>query len=215
MDFDKDGIVELAGVSSDHDELYQSFCNPQVPINVEARAVHHIDDKMIETAPRPAAAFSEMLKELSFEESFVLVAHNAQFDREFIGRLSDVFKDPNLWVCTYRCALHLYPEAPAHSNQVLRYWLNVDVELPSDLYPHRALYDALVTEAILIRMLQTHSLDDLIALSSKPVVLRKVRFGKHKGMLWKDVPTDYLKWLLRQSDIDSDVRHTAYTLSQR
>lgn len=212
LDHEKDGIVEIAGACREGDSLlvYESFCNPGTPISVEAMATHHITEDMVRGAKLPRDALSQMMHKLEGDGVTLLVAHNAQFDRGFIGKLSLKLSDQTRWICTYRCAMHLWPDAPGHSNQVLRYWLDVKPELPPGLYPHRALYDVMVTEAILRRMLETKSLEELVELSQKPVLLSKVRFGKHKGMFWKDVPSDYLRWILKQSDIDTDVRHTAY-----
>jgi len=58
-------------------------------------------------------------------------------------------------------------------------------------------------------MLETHTLDDLHRLSYQPVVLLKVRFGKHRGLLWSQVDRGYLQWVVKQADMDDDVRHTA------
>ena len=88
-------------------------------------------------------------------------------------------------------------------------------DLPEHLYPHRALYDVIVTESILQIMRQTHTLEQLVMLSQQPVLLSKVRFGKHKGMKWSEVPSGYLQWVMKQSDIDSDVRHTAHYYMNR
>ena len=100
----------------------------------------------------------------------------------------------------------------------LRYWLNLDVDVPSDLAPHRALYDTIVTTALLERMLQGHTLQELYHLQNKPVLLLKARFGKHRGELFRNIPRDYLQWVLRQSGdnvFDDDVRHTAkYWINQ-
>ena len=44
------------------------------------------------------------------------------------------------WICTWKCALRLWPSSPGFSNQVLRYWrmpegLDRDIGLPV----HRAM----------------------------------------------------------------------------
>jgi hypothetical protein len=36
-----------------------------------------------------------------------------------------------------------------------------------------------------------------------------IKFGKHRGTKWTDIPPDYLKWICRQEDMDADVRFTA------
>jgi DNA polymerase-3 subunit epsilon len=56
-------------------------------------------------------------------------------------------------------------------------------------------------------LLQERTLDELLRLSTKAVVLKKVGFGKHFGRLWTEVPEDYLGWGARQ-DFDPDVKFT-------
>ena len=120
--------------------------------------------------------------------------------------------------------MHLWPEAPSHKNQTLRYWLGLDV---SDMPPeaggnaHRALYDAWVTAKLLQKQLdevkvllrsekgplldgdptlEQEDVEELLRLSAAPVLLRMVRLGKHRGTLWKDVDRSYLSWILKQGD---------------
>lgn len=135
-------------------------------------------------------------------------AHNAAFDRAHLPQLGTAL-EPLPWICTYRCAMHIWPEAPSHSNQTMRYFLDLEPDLPPGLYPHRALYDTLVTAALLGRMLQNHTPEQLLRLTVEPVLQTKVRFGKHRGQPWSEVPSGYIDWLLRQSDLDPDTLHTA------
>jgi exodeoxyribonuclease X len=37
----------------------------------------------------------------------------------------------------------------------------------------------------------------MLRISNSPILIARMPFGKHKGMLFKEVPTDYLEWLLR------------------
>jgi len=48
----------------------------------------------------------------------------------------------------------------------------------------------------------------MMEISSKPVLLSRMFFGKHKGELFRDIPVDYLKWLSGQDDLDEDMRFT-------
>lgn len=136
------------------------------------------------------------------------VAHNAPYDRGIIGRVYPSYHQLK-WIDTVRCAQHIWPEAPSFSNQVLRYWLELDVPVPSGLYPHRAMYDVIVTAWILKEMLKSKTPEELYNLSTQPALLYKCAFGKHKGVLWKNVPKDYCQWVVKQTDMDENVRHTA------
>lgn len=223
-------LVEIAAISRHEDGSlgeFQTYVNPGVPIPPVARAVHHISDADVAGAPSPASAMEHVSLSMGAESGEVVwVAHNMAFDEKFIedGLICGAPK-----ICTYRCALHLFPDAPAHGNQVLRYWLGLDetgeLDLPDDLHPHRALYDILVTEGILRRMMrhlcagpdgvaamtERQALEKLIELSTAPVVLTKARFGKHAGKRWEDIvriDSGWCDWYLRLPDGDPDVRHT-------
>lgn len=201
-DGDADQVIELAAVLLDVQRrivvsTYSTLLKPSVPIMLEARAVHHISDA--ELANAQAGDTFKSLPPL-WHQNYAF--HNADFDQRL---LRQTFKD---WpekptICTWRCSLHLYPEAPRHSNQVLRYWLNLNV--PSTGHPpHRALPDALTTSCILLKMLETHSLDELIRLTSAPALLTKFRFGKHRGEPLENVPKDYLRWMKRTRGVNPD-----------
>lgn len=222
-------LVEIAAISRREDGSlgeFQTYVNPGVPIPPVARAVHHISDADVAGAPSPTQAQEDCSISMGAETGEVVwVAHNMAFDQQFLPIA--LGEDPR--ICTYRCALHLWPDAPAHSNQCLRYWLGLDesgeLQLPEGLHPHRALYDILVTEGILRAMLrllctgqdgvaqrtEDEALQELIRLSTAPVVLTKARFGKHAGKLWSDIvriDRGWCDWYLKLEDGDADVRHT-------
>lgn len=211
MDPEKDPIVEFAAVTSDG-VLVETLCNPGKKIPPEAMGIHHITDAMVADAPMPEVAVTRAMHDLKMKgqlnQNTAFAAHNAGYDRGFLTKLNVVFTQQP-WICTWKCALHVWPDAPGHGNQTLRYWLELDTTPPVTLAPHRAAYDTIITEGILRRLLKERSLEDLVRLTSTPVLLTKVTFGKHKGMLWKDVPRDYCQWIVRQADMDEDTRHTA------
>jgi exodeoxyribonuclease X len=116
-----------------------------------------------------------------------VVAHNSAFEEQWLD-----FGLP--WICTHKCALHVWPEAPSHSNQALKYFLGFN-DHPSLHPPHRALPDAKVTALILTRLLDLHPVEQLIEWTLQPRLVTKMPFGKHKGLLLKDLPVDYLDWV--------------------
>ena len=107
------------------------------------------------------------------------------------------------------------PEAPGHSNQVLRYHLKLDVSRDIDV--HRAEGDCITTAALLRYLLNGPARDDFERLGvsefakhvDSPLVLTMCNFGKHAGKRWAEVPRDYLDWICRQRDFDPDVAFTA------
>ena len=137
----------------------QSLVNPGRPIPPEASAIHHIIDEDVENAPDLDTAVDLILQGDTVD---VCAAHNAKFDRAFLPML-----DGRRWIDTYRCARHLWPDAPKHNNQTLRYYLGID--LPRDVPQHRALPDAIVTAEILSTMLLEQPINELLALTKRPL----------------------------------------------
>jgi exodeoxyribonuclease X len=200
------GVVELPGFNS-----FSCLIKPAHPIELQAMAAHHLTEEMVaDGAPFEDAIVASMIKKADF-----VAAHNAAFDMGFL-------KIDKPSICTYRCARHLWPDAPGYSNQVLRYWLKLDKQLGGSrgseimkLPPHRALPDAWVTAHILDVMLQNpgeqefRTPEELVELTKKPILMKTCAFGKHKGTEWAKVPKDYLAWMLRQKDFDADSIYTA------
>lgn len=183
------------------------FVNPGHPIPPQTRAVHHISDADVAGAVSPDVAFKTLMKDM--QDGDVFAAHNAKFERAFFGG------GYHPWICTMQCAKHLFQDAPGFSNQVLRYWLDVDKEFDDPnkaMPPHRAGPDTYVTAHILRHLIFASSIDKLIQLTSSPVLLRDVTFGKHKGRKWADLPWDYLDWIANKSDLGPDEKHTARTV---
>jgi len=144
-----DAIVSVAAVAVDYgsktvEPLLNQLVNPGREIPPEVSAIHHIQDKDVKGSP----AWEETVKPIVFAlmDGFdVIVAHNASFDSGFIP-----YKTP--WLCTKRLAERVWPEAPNHKNQTLRYWLKIDVKGTA----HDASDDATVTGHILLRALEEY-----------------------------------------------------------
>ena len=209
LEADKDRLVELAAVDAlNPSKHFTTLVNPQRSIPPEARAVHHISPAEVENAPTESEAFRMLLDTMvNPSNPTIFVAHNAKFDRGFITRIAPAFEA--YWICTYKSAMMLVPDAPAFTNQVLRYFLELEVETPPDLFPHRALYDTIVTAAIFNHFRNLGTVNQMAQWTANPIVLPRVTFGKHKGLTWDKVPFGYLKWIVGQSDMDEDVVHTA------
>jgi len=179
----------------------RNFVRSAIPCDVEARAVHHITDEEIASG----VPLEHALLALTTGTPDYFVAHNAEFEQEFFtgGQVP--------WICTYKCALRIWPDAPRHTNQVLRYWLGIDCDFDRAFPPHRALPDAYVTAHILVRMLKmgVATLGMLEAWSKEPPMPKHIKFGKHRGAEWAELPRDYLAWIADKSDMDADTKWLA------
>jgi len=188
--------------------------NPGQPIPPQASAVHHIIDEDVADA-NPWELASLGILNAAFregEEIVAFAAHNAKFDRQWI---SEDLTGKRPWIDTYKCALRLYPDAPSHGNQALRYFLKPHGINRNEAAPHRAYGDAYVTAFLLRDMLELASVPDLISWSARPALQTRCHFGKWRGTPWKDVDAGFLKWILSKPDFDEDVVFTVQTELER
>lgn len=175
--------------------------DPGRPMTSEARAVHHISDADVIGAPDVTAGFRLLM---TGPPDF-FVSHNADFEREFFGGGAVP------WICTYKVALRLWPEAPSHSLQVLRYELGLPIDQAAGLPAHRAGPDAYVAAALMARILEEDraSLDDMVRWSKGPALLPRCPIGEHRGKPWADVPTGFLRWMLDKDSMDRNLKANA------
>jgi exodeoxyribonuclease X len=185
---------------------------PLQGIPPETMAIHHLTEADFgpETFPstpdnmRAAIAYSGVPD--------VLVAHNCDFERKFLPA-EVVGEIP--WICTYKVALHVWPDAPKHGNQVLRYWRGLVLDPALAMPPHRAGPDTWVTAHLLAELLRLASVQQMIEWTAQPRPMPRLTFGKHRGAEWREVPLDYLHWMVGQ-DMDVDVLwHARAELARR
>ena len=188
--------------------------NPGKPISIDAMAIHHITNKMVEDKPpfKGSDAYAK-LQELVSDINNVIVAHNAQFDMKIV-QMEGIHTQRV--ICTIKRARYLDKNGiiPKYNLQYLRYYLGLEIEAKA----HDALGDILVLEGLFRRLNAKFKKNDklmdpiqeMISISSNPILIPRMPFGKHKGMLFSEVPQDYLEWLLG-TDLDEDMAYTVKT----
>lgn len=200
------GRIDVDLATRDLSNPWQAFASPRGPIPAVTKAVHHIVEADVAGAPTARDLWDQFFDECSDED--VLVAHNAKFEQHFTP------DNGRPWICTYKVARVLWPDAPTHSNQGLRYWLDLNIDPAGP--PHRALPDAFVTAHILRHMLTLKSADEMIRISKYPALLKVMNFGKHRGTTFEQAPIDYLEWIRDKSDMDEDTKFSAkYWIKKR
>lgn len=206
-------VIELGRIDVDLDTKaignpWRSFAKPIGPIPAVTKAVHHITESDVADAPSITDLWPVMFDGCAPTD--ILVAHNAKFEQHFHPG------DGRAWIDTYKAARVVWPDAPTHSNQGLRYWLDIalDAELASP--PHRALPDAYVTAHLLVRLLDFKSVAELVHISKYPALLKVMNFGKHRGVTFEEAPIDYLEWIRDKSEMDEDTKFSArYWVAKR
>jgi exodeoxyribonuclease X len=226
----KDRIIQMGGIVTYPDgeiECYDELCSCTVPISYEAMEVHHITPEMV--AGKPSVQESRLyhaIKQHNHPDNY-LIAHNIGFD---LGMLTkEGFLSHFTCIDTVRCAQHLYPQLPSHRLQYLRYALGLyrlekakADQLEIEVRAHDAIGDVLVMKLLLAHLIDTlmathgsknhhEAMDQLVLLTTKPVLLRTFKFGKYKGEKIEVVATsdrNYLSWMRRTLTLDENLAYT-------
>lgn len=177
-------------------------------ITPETRAVHHISPAEVEGLPPfDPAAFMEKAKQ---DGVVALAAHHADFEEKWLG---PVLGDMPI-ICTYKAALRVWPDAPEHKNQCLRYWLEEQgLSKPEAALcqpAHRAGPDAYATAFLLRALIKSPAtVEQLIAWTKEPAALPRCPIGKFRGMKWAEVEAGFLGWMVKQMDMSPDLKWNA------
>ena len=202
-------VLEMAAYDLDTDKntiarVGAQLVLPGRDIPPEASAIHHIVQADLEDA----VPFDQAWAQFTQGAPAVFAAHNCEFEQGYLEAPAGT-----RWICTLKCSLRAWPDAPAYGNQVLRYYHKFDEYKGFDRTlasrAHRAEPDAYVTAYLLHKLLTEHSIEELIKWTNEPKAYPTIAFGKHRGSRWADIPKDYLEWMLRQDGMDPDAQHCA------
>ena len=217
----KDFLCQIAYKTAG--DSFSNLYKPEIKIPPEASAIHHITNKMV----ADKLSFKESgdlpkIKELFEDKNSIVVAHNAPFDLIMIKKEGI---EPKKFICTLKLARYLDPEEKIgkYNLQYLRYLLDFDI----DATAHDALGDVLILEKLFEhlkkKMMESEQLNDdealekMLEISSRPLLIKTLNFGKHKGKTVEEVlRTDrsWLEWLLREKEKSDVIEHEdwIYTL---
>ena len=199
------GVVEISWIETDAEfnevARYGSLINPQKPIQFGAMSVHGITEAMVADAPTIEQFMADAGYPLAGPGT-ILTAHKASYDIEFFGP----WMDQQDTLCTLKCAQRIYPDAENHKLGTLRCMLGLDGDTRK---AHSAQEDVSVLIQLAQRMCQDAETDlyGLIELQNRPNPNLKMTFGKHRGTPLKDLPANYIFWLLNKAEnLDADLR---------
>ncbi|MGZ3633692.1 MAG: putative quorum-sensing-regulated virulence factor [Parachlamydiaceae bacterium] len=204
LDTVADRIIEVAVVKFDFStflEQYETLIDPEYPISETSIAIHHITPDMVAGKPRIQAVLPSLLEIIG---NHIIVGHGIQFDIDLLANAADRAGIPhtlkhNRTLDTLRLA-RLYGESPTNSLEQLRQHFNIPHE-----GAHRAMNDVIVNievfKYLARRYKSTHQLFDVL---SRPIQMKTMPLGPHKGRPMKEIPIEYLRWAVHK-DFDQDL----------
>jgi exodeoxyribonuclease X len=189
------------------------LCGGVEKIAPAARAAHHLRVSDL-TGQAPfdiccglLGAHSSMLPPIT-----VFAAHNAEFEQKF-------YTADKPWLCTYKAALRIWPDAPSHGNFALGYWLEdqglIEYDAATAHPSHRAGPDAYMTAHILRELLKHATANEMVRWTKEFAVLPRCPIGKFRGKPWAEVESGFLLWMTRQPDMDMALKWNADREIQR
>lgn len=182
------------------------------PLKPDARAIHHITPA--EIAGKPDFAAEAFVADAAASGAIIVAAHNWEFEGKWLT--ADLLGPTIRPLCTWKCALRVWPDVPSHSNGALRYWLE-DRGLISPIHeltmpPHRAGPDAYVTAHLLSALLREATARDMVAWTRGPALLPRCPIGEPqgwKGKRWSEVDGGFLVWMTKQATMEADLKWNA------
>lgn len=199
-----DRLVEIAVTKFNFDEIlesYETLLDPERPIPEVTTKIHHITDEMVKGKPKVNTILPHLLKMIG---NHIIIGHGIQLDISFISEECKRSQIPcnlhqNPLLDTLRMA-RLYGESPVNSLETLRKHFNI-----ADEGAHRAMSDVIVNIEVFKYLAEGFiTVEDLQRRLEKPILLKNMPLGKHKGRPFNEVPLQYLEWATKK-DFDQDL----------
>lgn len=204
LDPEKDRIVEVACVRynlSKNFDSFESLVDPQIPISEESLAIHRITSEMLAGKPKIENVLPSVLQ---FVGNYPIVGHGIGFDIQLLINSARRANIPNTLAAnpqidTLRLARY-YGDSPNNSLESLALHFNV----PCDL-SHRAMSDVVTNIEVFKHLVRPfHTTEEIFNVLSKPIKMKFMPLGKHKGRLFSEIPLQYLQ-RAAQMDYDQDL----------
>ena len=196
-------LIEQGGLLKvNHDQNFDEYFSCPEAISFGAMAVHHIIEDDLVGKP----SFDTFRLPAGVE---YIIGHNIDYDIKAIQKCDSSIQVKG--ICTLALSRMLWPDMESHTLGALYYYINSDKDRARKRLrnAHNAKWDVLFTGdllKILIGELGLSDMNSLYMMSEIARIPKKINFGKHRGTEIKDLPSDYVTWLLRQDNLDPYLR---------
>lgn len=207
LDPTSDNIIEVAVARFTLNSImteFETLVDPKRQIPPSSIEIHHITDKMVAGKPTINQVLSEVLEIIG---DHVIIGHGVQFDLDILSQEAKRHGIPcklskNKVIDTLRLA-RLYGDSPSNALERLGIHFNVASE-----GHHRAMNDVRVNIEVFKHLItKFRNLNAIFQTLAKPILLRAMPLGKHKGRPFRDIPLQYLQWAANK-DFDQDLLYS-------
>jgi DNA polymerase III subunit epsilon len=230
LNHDTAEIIEIATCRVGVEDLQSRLIKPSQGIPDNVQELTGITEEMVENQPTMVQSLEQVIEMLHVDENPIFIAHHAPYDMdvlrnnlvyagipdEYLG-----FLNKDRWICTNRLSRIAHGDKPRlkfTNLPAMQKFLELDV--PEASAAHRAEADVWVAlrlfEHLWVNSFSDLTPEQLVELCWQKIVYPRFPFGKHKGKLLKDIPTDYYIWMCENLDsmkegndrFDADLYHT-------
>lgn len=204
LDLKNDRIIEVAAILFADDKIldeFETLVDPEREIPKASQDIHNISIEMVKGQPKIQEVLPTLFR---FVGQHTIIGHGIPFDIGMIAAESARCNMPcplqnNPIIDTLRLA-RLYGESPSNSLDVLRRHFNIQAE-----GAHRAKGDTVVNMQVFRHLTNRFTTtEQIFAALEKPIFMKNMPLGKHKGRSLREIPIEYLCWAARQ-DFDRDL----------
>jgi len=205
--------------------IYSTYCRPELykQSSISAMAINHITPEFLEDKPLLQNTKEYKLLNSLTQDKNIFIAHNSPFDKSILEREGIDFKD-SYFIDTLKIAKFINDNQQIYDAlnlQHLKYHYRLDLLKPAleeelkiykKLKAHDAVSDVLDLVLLYKQFQKEFNMTDAeaIDISSKPLFLKYVPWGIHKGKLFTSLSYGSLNWFC--SSDDEDVVYTANRL---
>lgn len=205
-----DKVVEVGWIEIDEDfnilSQVESLIDPERFISPESSGIHGLVGADVADSPTLEEFFS--LNDPScygqtIDSPTVLIGHRIAFDERFLKPYFTNIVQP---LCTLRWFRRLYPGSGNHQLSTAIFALN----LPRSAGAHRVMGDVMTAYHLCKHIADRTGMNlrQLAEASAAPMKIELMPMGKHKDQPLSEVPPSYLGWMLKNMDLDMDLKYS-------
>ena len=192
----RDKIIEAYFYNIVNETCLHLLINPECDIPSDTIAIHGLTNLDLKNKPIFKNTYQEIMDFVG-NDCYIISHNNINFDKPFL--LSEIkrlcLNKPKNWkfIDTLHIARILYPELKNHKQDTLRELNGLKTD-----GSHRAnkdVKDLAIIYKNMIEKLNLTNIKDVYKLS-KNYIYHKMPFGKYKDVKMRDIPNDYIRWLL-------------------
>ena len=197
--------IENTTLQLQQDSIYDEYFSLEegTEIHYASMAVHHIIPE--DLANKPLYTSFRLP-----EETIYLIGHNIDYDIDALARCGqDVTHIKG--ICTLALARDIWLGLDSYNLSALSYHLSQDLAHTRQMLrsAHNAKTDVLITAELvehIIKKLHLDSIEALYEASQAARLPKYMPYGKHKGLALAELPADYVRWLLKQDNVNIYLR---------